>query len=191
MFTKQNKCLQHKCLQNKSLQTRYVYKTKHKTESLQNKTKVYKHIMFTNKNTKVYKHVMSTKQNKCLQSKCLQNKTLQTRYVYKTKYKTESLQNKSKVQKHVIFIKEKCTDKYKDVMFTKQNTKQKFTNTICLQNKTNFYNTNVYKTKVYKHVMFIKQNTTQKVYKTKLKFTNTLYLLNKNFGKLCLQNKIK
>ena len=87
---KQNKCLQHKCLQNKSLQTRYAYKTKHKTESLQNKTKVYKHVMFTKQNTQVYKHVMSTKQNKCLQSKGLLYKT---RYVYKTKYKTESIQN--------------------------------------------------------------------------------------------------
>ena len=35
-ITLQNKCLQHKYLQNKSLQTRYVYKTKYKTESLQN-----------------------------------------------------------------------------------------------------------------------------------------------------------
>ena len=60
MFTKQNKCLQHKCLQNKSLQTRYVYKTKYKTESLQNKTKVYRHA--------VYK-------TKFLNRLCLQNKT--------------------------------------------------------------------------------------------------------------------
>ena len=65
---------------------------------------------------------------------------------------------------------------------TKQNTKQKFTNTITLQNKTNVYNTNIYKTKVYKHVMFTKQNTKQKVYKTKLKFTNMLCLQNRNFG---------
>ena len=76
-------------------------------------------------------------------------------------------------------------------MFTKQNTKQKFTNTSCLQNKTNVYNTNVYKTKtlqtryvyktkykrkVYKHVMFTKQNKTNvyntKVYKTKVYNTN-------------------
>ena len=83
MFTKQNKCLQHKCFQNKSFHTRYVYKTKHKTESLQNKTKDYKYVMFTKQNTKVYKHVISTNQNNCLQSKCLQNKTLQTRYVTK------------------------------------------------------------------------------------------------------------
>ena len=81
-------------------------------------------------------------------------------------------------------------------MFTRQNTKQKvyktksmftntlclqnkiqkFTNTLCLQNKTNVYKANVYKTKVYKHVMFTKQNTKQKVYKTKLNITNTLYL---------------
>ena len=96
MFSKQIKCLQKKCLQNKSLQIRYVYKTKYKTESIQNKTKVYKHVMFTKESTTVYKHVMFTKQNKCLQKKCLQNKSLQTRYVYKTKYKTESLQNKTK-----------------------------------------------------------------------------------------------
>ena len=72
-------------------------------------------------------------------------------------------------------------------MFTKQNTKQKvyktklmYKNTLCLQNKTNVYNINVYKTKVYKHVMF-KKNTKQKVYKTKLMFTYNL----------CLQNKIQ
>ena len=46
----------------------------------------------------------------------------------------------------------------KQVMYRKQNTKQTFTNTLCLQNKTN----------VYKHVMFTKQNTKQKVYKTKI-----------------------
>ena len=134
MFTKQNT-------------KQKVYKTKLKftnTLFLQNKTKVYKHVMFTKHKTKVYKHVIFTKQNKCLQHKCLQNKSLLTRYVYKTKYKTESLQNK---------------------------------------------------TKVYKHVMFIKQNTKQKVYKTKLKFTNTLCLQNKiqKFTKQnkCLQNKNK
>ena len=88
-------------------------------------------------------------------------------------------------------------------MFTKQNSKEKFANTLCLQNKTNVYNTNVYKTKVYKHVMFTKQNTEvynnnkmltkQKVYKTKLKFTNTLCLQNKKFGQVMFtkQNKIK
>ena len=48
--------------QNKSLHTSYIYKTKYKTESLQNKTKVYIQVMFT-----------------------------------KQKYKTESLQNKTKV----------------------------------------------------------------------------------------------
>ena len=81
-------------------------------------------------------------------------------------------------------------------MFTKQNTKQKvyktkqkftntlclqnkiqynkFTSTLCLHNKTNVYNTNVYKTKVY--------NTN--VYKTKQSktnfFTDRLYLQNKH-----------
>ena len=71
---------------------------------------------------------------------CLLNKTVQVSYVYKTKqkftyklylqkkYKTESLQNKTQV--------------YTQVMFTKQNTKQKvyktklmFTYKLCLQNK--------------------------------------------------------
>ena len=42
----------------------------------------------------------------------------------------------------------------KEVMYRKQNTKQKFTNTLCLQNKTNVYNTNVYKT-------FQRQNTSE------------------------------
>ena len=125
-----------------------------------------KQIMFTKHNTK----------QKFTNTLCLQNKTnVYNTNVYKTKYKTESLQNKTKFHKHVIFMKPKFSDKEKHVRYTKQNTKQKFTNTICLQNKTNVYNTNVYKTKVYKHVMFTKQNTKQKVYKTKLKFTNTLY----------------
>ena len=86
---------------------------------------VYRQVMFTNKTKQMftkqkftkqndYRQVMYTKQNKI--------KGLQTRYVYKTKYKTESLQNETKVYKHV--------------MFTKQNTKQKFINTLCLQNKT-------------------------------------------------------
>ena len=86
MFTKQNtkQSLQAVMFtkQKKSLQTRYVYKSKYKTESIQNKINVYKHV-------------------------CFQNKTLQTCYVYKTKYKTESPQNKTNV--------------YKNVMFTKQN----------------------------------------------------------------------
>ena len=56
----------------------------------------------------------------------------------------------------------------KQVMFTKQNTKQKFTNTLCLQNKTNLY----IQVMFIKQVMFKKQNTKQK-------FTN----------RLCLQNK--
>ena len=74
----------------------------------------------------------------------------------------------------------------KQVMFTKLYTKQKFTNTLCLQNKQ--------KTKVYvqvmfikpvmyrKHVMFTKQNKClqHKCLQNK-KFTNTL----------CLQNKIQ
>ena len=66
-------------------------------------------------------------------------KVLQTSYVYKIK------QNKNV---------------YRQVMFTKQ----KFTNTLCLQNKTN----------VHTHVMFTNQNTKQR-------FTNTS----------CLQNKTK
>ena len=53
-----------------------------------------------------------------------QNKSLHTSYVYKTKYKTESLQNKTKVYLQVMFIKQ--------VMFTKLNTKQKFTYKLCL-----------------------------------------------------------
>ena len=80
-------------------------------------------------------------------------------------------QNKTKIYIQVMFIKQ--------VMFTKQSIKQNFTKTVCLENKTNVYNTNIYKTKVFKHVMFTKQNTKQKVYKTKLKFTNMLCLQNK------------
>ena len=53
-----------------------------------------------------------------------QNKILHTSYIYKTKYKTESLQNKTKVYIQVMFIKQ--------VMFTKLNTKQKFTYKLCL-----------------------------------------------------------
>ena len=158
MFTKQNKT--------------NVYKTN------VYKTKVYKHILFTKQNTK--QKVFKTKL-KFTNTLCLQNKSLQTRYFFKTKYKTESFQNKTKVYKHVMFTKQMFTTQ----MFTKQkftntfclqNKIQKFTNTLCLQNKTNVYKTNVYKTKVYNHVMFTKQNTKQKVFKTKLKFTNTLYL---------------
>ena len=89
--------------------------------------------------------------------KCLQNKGLQTRYV-KKKLDKLSLQNNNLGQ----------------VMFAKQtNVYQKqFTDKLCLQSKT----------KVYKHIMFTKQNMKQKVYKTKLKFTNTLCLQNKHFG---------
>ena len=56
--------------QNKSLHTNYIYKTKYKTESLQNKTKIHIQVMFTKLNTKqkvyetkqkFYKHVMFTK----------------------------------------------------------------------------------------------------------------------------------
>ena len=57
------------------------------------------------------------------------------------------LQNKTKVYKHVMFIKQKV---FIQVMFTKQN--QMFTDKLWLQN--NFF----YKTKVLQHVMFIKQN---------------------------------
>ena len=49
---------------------------------------------------------------------------LHTSYVYKTKYKTESLQSKTKVYIQVMFIKQ--------VTFTKLNTKQKFTYKLCL-----------------------------------------------------------
>ena len=81
----------------------------------------------------------------------------------------------------------------KQVMFTQESTKQKFTNTLCLPNKINVYNTNICKTKVYKHVMFTRQNTKQKVYKTKLNFTNTSRLQNKNFRQVMFtkQNKVK
>ena len=56
----------------------------------------------------------------------------------------------------------------KQIMFTKQNTNQKFTNTICLQNKTKVY----IQVMFIKQVMFTKQNTKQK-------FTNTLCLQKK------------
>ena len=59
-------------------------------------------------------------------------------------------------------------------------TKQKFTNTLFLQNK-NIQRCYVYKTKVYKHVMFTKQKVYKHVIFIKQKFTN----------KLCLQNKTK
>ena len=64
-------------------------------------------------------------------------------------------------------------------------TKQKFTSTLCL------------KIKMYRQVMFTKENNTKQkslqtryVYKTKLKFTDKLYLQNKTFtNTLCLQNR--
>ena len=87
----------------------------------------------------------------------------------------------NKVDKHVIFIKQKNTDTlclqnkikteslqtcyayktttvYIQVMFSKQN--KMFTDKLCLQNKQMFTKQNFYK-----HVMFTKQNTKQKVYK--------------------------
>ena len=111
MFTKQNK----------SLQTSYVYKTKQNRKftntlclqnkmftekvclQIQNKTKVYKYVIFTKQN-KVYGQVMFTKQDKT--------------HVYKTK-----------VYKHVMFTKQKVSDKlylqqkkvYKHVIFIKKN----------------------------------------------------------------------
>ena len=95
MFTKQNKNKMFMFIkQNKSLHTNYIYKTKYKTESLQNKNKNY--IQVYNKTT-------------------IQNKSLQTRYVDKTK------------------------QRFTTQMFTKQNTKQKvyqtklkFINITCL-----------------------------------------------------------
>ena len=99
-----------------------------------------------------------------------QNKSLHTRYIYKTKIykeimftkklKIQSLQKimftkQNKVYKHVMFAKQKCTDK------------------LFLQNKTN--------TTVYKHVMFIKKQyktgslQTRYVYKTKSLHTSYVY----------------
>ena len=131
---------------------------------LRNKTKVYKHVtltkqhknkMFTDKlclqnktkslqtsclQNKVYKHVMFTKHNKKFTNTlCLQNKTvsLQTR-CFQNKY-VKFTKQKQNVYKHVV---------YRQVMFTKQNkteslqtryvykTKQRFTDKLCLQNKT-------------------------------------------------------
>ena len=60
---------------------------------------------------------------------------------------TKQNNTKQKVYKHVMFTKQNNTKQkvYKHVIFIKQ----KFTNKLCLQNKT----------KIYKHVMFTKQNT--------------------------------
>ena len=54
--------------QNKSLHTSYIYKTKYKTERLQNKTKVYIQVMFTKQNTKhkVYKTKLKFTYKLCL-----------------------------------------------------------------------------------------------------------------------------
>ena len=158
--TRQNKCLQNKSLQNKTITDKCMYTKQNKIKGLQTRY-VYK----TKYKTKVYKHVMFTKQNikqKFTNTLCLQNKTnVYKTKVYKhvmftkTKYKTESLQNETKVYKHV--------------MFTKQNTKQKFINTLCLQNKTQN-----------------KSLQTRYVYKTKQMFTKQKFI-----NKLCLQNKIQ
>ena len=82
--------------------------------------------MFTkqNKKQKVYKTILMFTNTLCLQNK-MQNKCLQTRYVYKTKYNTNVY--KTKVYKHVMFTKQMST--------TQMFRKQKFTNTLCLQNK--------------------------------------------------------
>ena len=54
-----------------------------------------------------------------------QNKSVYTSYIYKTKYKTESLQNKTKVDIQVTFTKQNTKQKvYK--------AKQKFTYKLCL-----------------------------------------------------------
>ena len=63
----------------------------------------------------MYRQVMFTKQNL----------GLPTRYVYKTKYKTESLQTR------YVY---KTKTKYTQTSYVYK-TKLKFTNTICLQNK--------------------------------------------------------
>ena len=166
MFTQQNKCLQQQQITDMLC--------------LQNKTKVYKHVMFTKQNTKqrVYKTKLKFTNTLCLQNKiqkftntlCLQNRKF-------------TKQNKTNVYKHVIFIKQKVETSY--VYKTKQN--KKFTDKLCLQNTvykhvmfTNKNITNVYKTKVYKHVMFTKQKFTDKLcLQNKQKFTNTLCLQNK------------
>jgi len=109
-------------IQNKSLQARYVYKTKQMFTNT---------LCLLNKNVHV-SYVYKTKQ-----------KLTYKLYIYKTKYKTESLQNKTKI--------------YIQVMFTKQNTKQKvyetklkFTYKLCftkLKYKTKVLHTSyVYKT---------------------------------------------
>ena len=118
---KTNTCLHNKsltntlCLQNKT----NVYNTN------VYKTKVYRHVMFTkqsiqqkvdktklkftntlclqNKIKKFTNTLCLQNKNRCLQHKCLQNTTLQTRYVYKTKYKTESIQNKQSSQTRYIY----------------------------------------------------------------------------------------
>ena len=86
---------------------------------------------------------------------------------------------------------------WRDKVQNRKFTKQTFTNTLCLQNKIQKFTITLClqnKTKVYKHVMFTKQNTKKKVYEVKIKFTNTLYLKNKNVqtstNTICLQDKI-
>ena len=78
--------------------------------------------MFTNQ--KAYKQVMFTKQNKTIQNRkftntlYIYNYNLQISYVYKTKTFTDKLFTKQNRK------------------FTKEKQNNKFTNTICLQNKT-------------------------------------------------------
>ena len=108
--------------------------------SLQNKTKVQTNYVYKTKyKTKVYKHVMSAKQNQSTNTLCLQNKT--------KVYIQVMFTNKIKVFIQVMFIKH--------VMFTKQ----KFTNTFCLQNK-----------------QFTEKLCLQNKTMQNRKFTNTLYL---------------
>ena len=91
-------------------------------------------------------------------------------------------------------------------MFTKQNTKHKFTNTLCLQNKTKVYMQVMfiqqkfrtsyvyktkYKTKVYKHVMFTKQNKCLQHKCLQKKSLQTRYVYKSNYKIESLQNKTK
>ena len=75
-------------------------------KGLRNKTKIYKHVMFTNQNTKqkVYKTKQMFINTLCLQNK-IQNKSLQARYLQNKTNVYNTNVYKTKVYKHVMFTK--------------------------------------------------------------------------------------
>ena len=118
-------------IKQKSLQTGYVYKTK-QNKMLRDKLCLQNKQMFTNKSFTNTMYLQN--KNKI--------KSVQTSYVYKTK-----------VNKHIMF------------------TKQKITNKFCLQNKTKANTRYVYETKQYN----TESLQTRYIYKTKLLHTSDVY----------------